>query len=132
MVNGAVHVLGSDKAAIENAIGKTRQHAPLQRCRSSCRVAGDKMTVTVPAAKDEAAQAEVWLCPITGKVPVAIGRGENHGHTLTYTNVVRRWIKLGDWTGKAASFELPLAKDLPTASIDSAAVVVQSGAAAKR
>ena len=69
------------------------------------------MTVNVPAAKDGKGQAEVWLCPITKSVPVAIGRGENSGHTVTYTNVVRRWIKLGDWNGKAESFNVPL-KDL--------------------
>ena len=46
-------------------------------------------------------------------IPVAIGRGENSGHTITYTNVVRRWIKLGDWTGKAETFNVPV-KDFQT------------------
>ena len=26
--------------------------------------------------------------------------GENSGHTITYHNVVRKWIKLGEWTGR--------------------------------
>ena len=85
--------------------------------------------MTVPASKDEKGQAEVWLCPVTKSVPVAIGRGENSGHTLTYTNVVRRWIKLGDWTGKAETFDVPV-KTVKTGDIDAAAVVVQSGVAA--
>ena len=55
------------------------------------------------------ASAEVWLCPITGKAQVKIGRGENGGHTLTYSNVVRRWVKLGDWNGKAQTFSVPVA-----------------------
>ena len=59
---------------------------------------------------------------------MAIGRGENSGHTITYTNVVRRWIKLGDWTGKAETFNVPV-KDVQTGGINSAAVMVQSGAA---
>jgi len=87
---------------------------------------GGDLTVTVPAAKDEKGQAEVWLCPITKTIPVSIGRGENSGHTITYTNVVRRWIKLGDWTGKAESFTVPM-KDFQNGQIDSAAVMVQSG-----
>ena len=91
-------------------------------------LAGDKLTVTVPASKDEKGQAEVWLCPITRSVPVSIGRGENSGHTITYTNVVRRWIKLGDWTGKAETFNVPI-KDFQTGEIDSVAVMVQSGGA---
>jgi hypothetical protein len=70
--------------------------------------------------------AEVWLCPVSRSVPVTIARGENSGHTFTYTNVVRRWIKLGDWTGKAETFEVPV-KDFQNGHIDSAAVMVQSG-----
>ena len=77
-------------------------------------VADGKVTVNVPAADGGTRSAEVWLCPITGKAQVAIGRGENRGHTLTYTNVVRRWVKLGDWSGKAETFSVPVA-DLPDA-----------------
>jgi hypothetical protein len=83
----------------------------------------------VPAAKDEKGQAEIWLCPISRSIPVTIGRGENSGHTLTYTNVVRRWIKLGDWTGKAETFNVPIKDIQASNNIDAAAVMVQSGAA---
>jgi len=126
VVDGAVHALGSDKVAIEKAIRK-EQGAALQLPVTLVK-AGDKLTVQVAAAKDEKGQAEVWLCPITKSVPVAIGRGENTGHTLTYTNVVRRWIKLGDWSGRAESFDVPV-KEFQNGQIDAAAVVVQSGQA---
>ena len=128
VVDGEVHALGSDKAAIERAIRQTRERSsPLVLPVTIART-GDKLTVTVPASKDEKGQAEVWLCPISKSVPVAVGRGENSGHTLTYTNVVRRWIKLGDWTGKAETFNVPV-KDVQTAGADAAAVMVQSGVA---
>jgi hypothetical protein len=98
-------------------------------------IADGKVTVKVAAADGEHRSGEVWLCPITDKAPVAIGRGENSGHTLTYTNVVRRWVKLGDWDGKAASFSLPLASlpdpDYSLKDVDHIAVIVQSGVAAK-
>jgi hypothetical protein len=134
VINGAVHALGSDKGAIEKAIKKSREHAPALALEITMAVADDKVTVSVPAAKDDKSQAqipsqaEVWLCPITRTVPVAIGRGENNGRTITYSNVVRRWIKLGEWTGKAETFSIPL-KDVQNGTIDSAAVVVQSGVA---
>ena len=128
VVNGALHVIGSDKAAIEKAIRKSREQATPLALRLAVAVAGDKVTVTVPAAADDKAQGEVWLCPITRSIPVAVGRGENSGRTLTYSNVVRRWIKLGDWSGKAETFTLPL-KDFANGQIDAAAVIVQSGAA---
>ena len=35
-------------------------------------------------------------------VAVEINRGEQR-HTFTYRNVVRRWVKLGVWNGKAAT-----------------------------
>jgi len=126
VIDGAVHVLGSDKAAIEKAIRQTREQSSPLLLPVKVEQTGDKLTVTVSASKDEKGQAEVWLCPITKSIPVAIGRGENSGHTLTYTNVVRRWIKLGDWTGKAEAFDVPV-KDFQNGQIDSAAVVVQSG-----
>jgi hypothetical protein len=135
VVNGIMHVLGSDKAAIEQAIAQTRRNAAPLTLPVTVTVAGGKVSVNVPAADGAPNNAEVWLCPISGKVQVAIGRGENRGRTIAYINVVRRWLKLGDWTGKAETFSVPVA-DLPNGNlslhdIDRVAVIVQSGAAAK-
>jgi hypothetical protein len=128
VIDGAVHALGSDKPAIERAIRQTREQSSPLLLPVTIEQAGDKLTVKVPASKDEKGQAEVWLCPVTKSVPVSIGRGENSGHTVTYTNVVRRWIKLGDWAGKAETFDVPV-QDVQNGGADSAAVVVQSGVA---
>jgi hypothetical protein len=135
VVNGIVHVLGSNKAAIERAIAETKRTAAPLTLPVTMAVANGKVTVTVPASEGEHHSAEVWLCPITSKAEVAIGRGENRGRTITYTNVVRRWVKLGTWNGKAQNFTLPLA-DLADANtslknIDRLDVVVQSGVTAK-
>jgi hypothetical protein len=135
VVNGIVHVLGSDKAAIEQAIEQTRQSAAPLTLPVTIAVADGKVSVTISAANGEQRSAEVWLCPITGQAQVAIERGENRGHTLAYTNVVRRWVKLGDWNGKAETFSLPMAEladaDFLLRDIDRVAVIVQSGVAAK-
>ncbi len=135
VINGIVHVLGSDKAAIEQAIAQTRRSVKPLTLPVTLSVANGKVSVSVPAANDEHRSGEVWLCPITGKAQVEIGRGENRGHTLAYYNVVRRWVKLGDWNGKAETFSLPVT-DLPNAEfslqdIDRVTVVVQSGVATK-
>jgi hypothetical protein len=135
VVNGIVHVLGSDKAAIEQAIEQTRQSAAPLTLPVTIAVADGKVSVTISAANGEQRSAQVWLCPITGQAQVAIERGENRGHTLAYTNVVRRWVKLGDWNGKAETFSLPMAEladaDFLLRDIDRVAVIVQSGVAAK-
>jgi hypothetical protein len=128
VIGGTLHALGSDKPAIESAIRRLKEESAPLTLPVTLEQSDDKLTVTVPAAKDEKGQAEVWLCPITRSIPVTIGRGENTGRTLTYTNVVRRWIKLGDWTGKAETFNVPI-KDIQAGNIDAAAVMVQSGVA---
>jgi hypothetical protein len=126
VVNGVLHVLGSDKDAIEQAIVQTRAQDGMLSIPVKLSVAGDQISVSVPAAKSGSANGEVWLCPITRNAEVAIGRGENSGNTVTYHNVVRRWIKLGDWTGAARTFTLPKA-DVTGVGGDAVAVVVQSG-----
>src|SRR5262245_37843634 len=95
VVNGVAHVLGSDKAAIERAVEHTRRQAHALELPVQIAVSDDKLTVSMPA-KDGTDPGEIWLCPITKSVPVQISRGENRGSTVTYTNVVRRWIKLGE------------------------------------
>jgi hypothetical protein len=128
VIDGAVHALGSDKSAIERAVRHAQDtHRPLTLAVTLVRSDG-KLTVSVPASADAKGQGEVWLCPVTKAVPVAIGRGENRGRTITYSNVVRKWIKLGDWSGKAETFSAPI-QDVQNGSIDSVVVLVQGGAA---
>ncbi len=133
VINGVVHALGSDKAAIENAIAQTRRNAAPLVLPVKLTVADGKVTVHVPTA--EGGSGEVWLCPVTGKAQVKIGRGENRGRTLNYYNVVRRWVHLGNWNGKAEEFSIPFAKipdgGFSLKDVDRVAVIVQSGAAAK-
>ncbi len=129
VVNGSVQALGSDRAAIERAIAQSRKNPETLSLPLALTVANGRLTVTAPSAKTGDADAEVWLCPLTKTVEVAIGRGENSGHSITYHNVVRRWTKLGVWDGKAASWSIPVA-DFKTAGVDAAAVMLQRGSRA--
>src|SRR5262249_60964666 len=81
---------------------------------------------SVPGASDARIPAEVWLCGLLHGVAVAIGRGENKGHTVTYHNVVRRWLKVGNWGGKAESWSVPL-REVAGEGIDRVAVLLQNG-----
>ena len=127
VINGMVHALGSDKAAIEKAIAQTRaQSAPL-RVPVDVSVADGKVTVTLPANETVHGKADVWLCPVASRIPVNVQHGENGGHTLTYYDVVRRWVKLGEWSGKAQTFSVPLSDVRKGENdIDRIAVLVQS------
>jgi len=126
VVNGSMHVLGSDRAAIEHIIEQTDQSPAVMLLPVSMSMGGGNLTVKVDSAENEHAAGEIWLCPLTKAVQVAIGRGENRGRTLTYHNVVRRWLKLGDWAGTTATFSVPLS-DIKADDIDAVAVMVQEG-----
>ncbi len=126
VVNGMAHVLGSNRAAIEGAIKTTGRHAGMLSLPVTVSVANDQISINVPADKGKVTKGDIWLCPITKNVPVAVGKGENSGHTITYHNVVRKWIRLGEWTGAARSFTLPV-KELGDDDAEQVAVIIQAG-----
>jgi hypothetical protein len=84
------------------------------------------LNVSISDADKAPAAAEVWLCPLAKTVPVAIGRGENRGRTITYHNVVRNWLKLGTLSAGQSSWNVPIAQ-IKSEGIDGAAVMVQEG-----
>jgi hypothetical protein len=125
VVNGSIHVLGSDHSAVERAITVTGRNTSIMSVPVEASVTGSNLSVKVTAGRQHAG-GEVWLCPLARSVPVEIGRGENRGHTVTYHNVVRHWVKLGDFTGSDQSWSVPIA-DIVSGDVDGAAVLVQQG-----
>jgi len=126
VVNGATHVLGSDRTAVERAITATDRNAAIMSVPILISMGGSNLNVKVGAVEKAHAAGEVWLCPLAKSVRVEIGRGENHGRMITYHNVVRGWVKLGDWTGTESNWSMPLAS-IEATDIDAAAVMVQEG-----
>ncbi|MGB6535872.1 MAG: DUF1223 domain-containing protein [Xanthobacteraceae bacterium] len=126
VVNGSMHVLGSDRAAIERVIVQTDRNPAVMSVPVLLSTANGDLTVTVRAAAGRRETGEVWLCPLTRAISVGIGRGENRGRTVTYHNVVRGWRKLGDFAGNDSTWNIPLAQ-VETGEIDAAAVMVQQG-----
>jgi hypothetical protein len=125
VVNGAADALGSDQAAIERAIAQTDRRSGVMSLPVTLTVNGGTLNIAV-ATGQAPAPAEVWLCPLAKAVPVAIGRGENRGRTITYHNVVRNWLKLGTLTAAQSSWNVPIAQ-IKADGIDAAAVMVQEG-----
>jgi len=128
VVNGSLHLVGSDRAGIEEAIGQTRKTDGVMSVPVSMTLAGKQITVSVAGSSKAPAalHAEVWICAISKAVPISIGRGENRGRELTYYNVVRNLLKVGDWNGTAGSWTVPL-ENVSRDGIDGAAVFVQNG-----
>src|SRR5262249_33339919 len=61
VINGAVHVLGSDKAAIEKAIMQTRRNSAVLALPVQMNVADGKVPVNVPPAHADYYTSQVWL-----------------------------------------------------------------------
>lgn len=128
VVNGTAHVVGNDRASIDNAMAKTKAAGSVMTVPVSLTQSGKQITVNVAAAKSSSASShgEVWICSVSKSVPIAIGRGENRGHEVTYYNVVRNWLKVGDWNGSAGNWTVPL-ENIARDGVDAAVVYVQDG-----
>lgn len=128
VVNGEVQVIGSDRDRIEGAIQQTEKNHTVMSVPVSMTISGKQVNVSVAASGPGAAPAkgEVWICSVAKAVPISVGRGENKGRELTYYNVVRNWLKVGDWNGTAANWTVPL-ENVTRDGVDAAVVYVQDG-----
>ena len=107
VIDGTSHAVGSDRAEVQAAMaassGKGGLSVPVRLAKSG---AGLRVEVGASAGK----AADLWLLRVTHEKSVAIGRGENSGRTVVYTNVVRSISRLGEWSGEAKSFDAPEAR----------------------
>jgi hypothetical protein len=128
VVNGSMHVIGSDRAGIESAIGNTKKADGVMSVPVTMTQAGKQITVSVAASSKgpAAMHGEVWICSISKSVPISIGRGENSGREVIYHNVVRNLLKVGDWNGSSGSWTVPL-ENISREGVDAAVVYVQDG-----
>ena len=128
VVNGSAHVIGSDRAGIESAIDVTKKTDGVMSVPVTMTQSGKEISVSVAASGKASAamHGEVWICSISTAVPISIGRGENTGREVTYHNVVRNLLKVGDWDGTSGSWTVPL-ENISRVGVDAAVVYVQDG-----
>jgi hypothetical protein len=128
VVNGSVHVIGSDRSGIENAIDLTTKADGVMSLPITMTQSGKEINISVSASgkPSSAMHGEVWICSISRAVPISIGRGENGGRQLTYHNVVRSLLKVGDWNGTSGSWTVPL-ENISREGVDAAVVYLQDG-----
>jgi hypothetical protein len=126
VINGAVHVVGSDRGAIEQALRQGRpagQPAALP-LDVTVRETGAGFVISV-SGRANASSAAIWIAPVARHRAVAIQRGENKGREVVYANVVRALTRIGDWRGEPVSIEIP-ASLAAHAEADSFAVLVHA------
>ena len=136
VVNGRVHTTGSKPAKIDAALAATARDLDAARIGVELepsermivvKVAARASTAPATAGPTTAASATVWLVAIQKSATVKIRNGENSGRTVTYTNIVRRIIPVGSWTGAALEVKLDRTAIVVT-GVDASAIIVQSGA----
>jgi hypothetical protein len=128
VVNGSVHVIGSDRAGIESAIGNTKRADGVMSVPVEMSISGKQIKVSVAAAGEGPApmHGEVWICSVSREIPISIRRGENSGREIIYHNVVRNLLKVGDWNGSPGSWTVPL-ENISRDGVDAAVVYIQDG-----
>src|SRR6185295_901338 len=128
IVNGSAQVIGSDRDAIDGAISNTSKAEGVMSVPVTMTLSGKLINVSVEASKvPTTSRGEVWICSVSKAVPISIGRGENRGQQITYYNVVRNLVKVGDWNAvrEAGPFRwkiFPATASMPRSSMSRTAV----------
>jgi len=127
VVNGLKHAVGSNAPDIDHAIAVTKSKME-SGVGVTVRSVNDHLVIDLEAARDpsKVAEATIWLALISRKVEVQIKRGENHGKTVVYHNVVREWMPVGMWNGTAATIKLAH-HAVKQSDAEGCAIIVQHG-----
>jgi hypothetical protein len=104
VIGGLTEMVGQDARMVTAAIGRVAQSRPAGPGLTLRR--DGKVTLSVDAAAGIPA-ATVWLAAYAPHAETAVRRGENSGKMLASTNVVRRLVALGPYSGSAADFTAP-------------------------
>ncbi|CAN1724755.1 DUF1223 domain-containing protein [Hyphomicrobium sp. 1Nfss2.1] len=120
VVNGSEHANGANMLGIAASAETTKPpQLPIAVKRN-----GDDIEVSVDGTRPGSPAATVIVLPYLASRDVAVGRGENSGTKITYTNIVREIIPLGAWSGSPVKYRTKLSAD---AHYDGAVVLVQEG-----
>ena len=99
VIAGRREAVGHDRAAVVAAIGAARRDG----AAVAVRVNGEADGVRVSVGSGSGAGA-VLLVGYDAQHATRVGAGENGGRVLNEVNVVRGVVRMGGWTGAAASF----------------------------
>jgi hypothetical protein len=119
VVNGVDGAVGSREGDIRSLVRLTRKSGPTIETENNAR---GELIVTIDGKSDF--MAGVSLVALSSSETVRIGRGENGGRTLHYTNVVKSERNLGSWRGQPAHFVIAT-EHLNVNGADKYAVILQ-------
>ena len=122
IVDGRNEYLGTDRSQIERAVGEVRTGVPV-----TLDVVDQNIVIALGGAQC-LAPSDVFAVTFLHNAVSKIGSGENSGHTLAEFNIVRSIRKIGQWSGGAVTFRVPL-NAIPRGATDFAVLVQMPGQA---
>lgn len=127
VINGRAHAVGSYRDDVKASLQKTSADFKSRQIGVDLHLDGERINITIDERESGQSvdDATIWLVLYNRAEKVKIGRGENHGRTITYHNVVRELVPIGMWSGESMQISLPK-KDLMQKGYDACAVIVQA------
>jgi len=101
VVAGKDHVIGNEAMKLADLINAHRSkpsEVELQISRN-----GSKLAISVKSVSSQILPRKMvlQLVHFDPHKDVKITRGENHGRTISYANIVRTWKQIGSWNGRS-------------------------------
>jgi len=105
IIDGVVPIVGSDAEKIGEVLHQRAAAANSHWIPIHLSDSGSRVHVSIGAGAEES--ASVFLLSVDPVSTVQIRRGENAGRAATYTNVVKRIQKIGEWDGSVRDIDIP-------------------------
>jgi hypothetical protein len=126
IVDGLIDVAGNNRGKVTGVVDK-QANGPRTGVAVTIARSGGNLGVSIGEGVAPAG-ARILVLRTKSSIPVEIGKGENKGKQIVYTNAVRRVMDAGEWTGKAASLSLPVVMPDMKEPTDGVVVLIQAGA----
>lgn len=99
VINGTERIVGADAAAVAAALGDPAAPLPAGLPDLTLDRDGDQLRIRANAPLPLPVGSFVQVVRYIPSAAVEIQHGENAGRTITYTNIVTSWQRLGEWDG---------------------------------
>lgn len=126
IVDGLVDVAGNNRSKVTGAVDK-QANSPRTGVAVTIARSGGNLGVSIGEGS-AVPGARILILRTMSTVKVDIGKGENKGKKITYTNSVRHVMDAGAWTGKASALSLPVTMPNVNEPTDGVVVLIQGGA----
>lgn len=120
VANGRIGFVGSSEKDLRQAVRQARSQSTAA-IATRAMPDGDWLVGLGGTAPNN---AELMLVAVSNHVTVAIGRGENGGRDIGYTNVLRAETRIANWAGGRKSVNVPAAR-LKTPGADRYALILR-------